>query len=70
MKNFSPIVGFRVHQWFDHWAVSAIRANGSTERVNVCQSEFVAKERLLWRARARGMVVTADSMRAALPEEA
>lgn len=70
MKNFSPIVGFRVHQWFDHWAVSAIRSDGSTERFHVCQDRFDARSKMRRRAEARGFTVRADGDSCTLPEEA
>src|ERR671913_150727 len=50
MKNFSPIVGFRVRQWFSHWAVEAVRSDGSTERFNVADSLPGAQAKLAQRA--------------------
>jgi hypothetical protein len=70
MKNFSPIVAFRVGPYFRGWCVKALRANDSWETVNTADTMTGAKDKLADRATARGMIVAPDGMSAALPQEA
>ena len=68
MRNFSPVVAYRVGPYFRGWCVKEYRANGKWETVNVCDTQELAKGRLAARAaRRRGMVVAEDGLSAALP---
>ena len=69
MKNFSPIVALRVRGWFACIAVEAVRADGSTERVHICDSAEDALAKLAARAARRGMIVADNGMSAILPQE-